>query len=109
MVRKMGSRDLAAYRPGLEPGGITQQENFPVRGVNLKVIVGNPGRIPSALVPAVQDLQNFKASLLIEEGPGSLFSLIAGITFHGNFLKNPFFIHFYFSPQSAQRTPRKSL
>ena len=59
----------------------------------LEVIMGNPGGIHSALVPAVQDFQNFKPPILINEGPGSFFSLVSGITFHGNVLKNPFFFH----------------
>jgi hypothetical protein len=52
--------------------------------------MSDPGGIHPSFVPAVQDLQIFIPLISINEGPGSFFPLVSSITFHGNFLKNPF-------------------
>jgi hypothetical protein len=55
--------------------------------------MGKPGGIHPALVPAIQNLEIFISLISIDEGAGSLFSFVTGITLHGNVLKKPFLFH----------------
>jgi len=59
--------------------------------------------VRAALVPAVEDGDDFVALIVINEGPGGLLSLVPGVTLHLNSLKNPLFFHFFFAPQWTQR------
>jgi hypothetical protein len=64
--------------------------------------MSDPGGIHPSFVPADQDFQIFIPPTSIDEGAGSLFSLVSGITFHGNSLKNPFFFHFIFTAELTE-------
>jgi hypothetical protein len=106
MVRIPGRRNRTANGPGLETGGISQEENNSVRSFHLEVIVGNPGRVDAAFIPAVQDFQNFNPPVPIRERPGRFLPLVSGITLHGRFFKNPFFFHFNFTTERTENTEK---
>ena len=55
--------------------------------------------VQTSFIPPVQDLYDPVALLLINEGPGGFFSLIAGVAIYFNLLKDPFFFQMI-SPQS---------
>jgi hypothetical protein len=109
IIRKSGSGDLPAKSPGLVTGSIAKQKNFSLPRPHLKIIMTGRSGILLLLIPAIHDFKDFAPLPQMRESPGSLFSLVSGVTFHLNFLKNPFFFHNSFSlPQRAQRSQRQN-
>jgi hypothetical protein len=103
IIRKSGSGDLPAKSPGLVTGSIAKQKNFSLPRPHFKIIMTGRSGILLLLIPAIHDFKDFAPLPQMRESPGSLFSLVSGVTFHLNFLKNPFSFHFFFSLERTQR------
>jgi len=89
----------------LKARSIAQQEDFSPGGLHLKIILTGGAGILLLLIPAIHDLQDFVPLAHMGESPRGLFSLVPGVTFHLNLLKNPFFGHNpLFLPQRTQRS-----
>jgi len=109
MVRVLGRGCLETDGPGLEAGGISQEDPNSLRCFHLEVIVGDPGRIDAAFIPTVQDFLNFNPPAPIIKCPGGFFPLVAGIRLNGGFLKNPFFFHFILTTENTEKILIKKL
>lgn len=70
-----------------------EQKKISITGSDLEIIMLDSGWIHSPFKPPVRDCGDFKLLPLMNKSPWTLLSFIAGITFHGNFLKDPFLVH----------------
>jgi hypothetical protein len=84
---------------------MANQENLPILRFHLEIIMPQIFGVQISFIPPVQDLNDLIALLLINEGPGGFFSLIAGVALDFNLLKDPFFSQIL-SPQRPQRARR---
>jgi hypothetical protein len=91
----LGGWNPPAEGPGLETGGIPNQEGLPILCFHLEIIMPQIFRIQTSFIPSVEDLPDLIPLLQIGEGPGGFLPLISGVALDFNLFEDPFFIHFF--------------